>query len=80
VERLAAHAHQVRGSGGDDPVDRDLVTSLGLDEEAIGRLMKEVGFETRDGAWKWRGRRPDRRPATSPTAGHAFAELAKLKR
>jgi ATP-dependent RNA helicase SUPV3L1/SUV3 len=79
AERLAAHAHQVRGNGGDDPVDRALVTSLGLDDETIGRLMKEVGFETRDGAWKWRGRRPQRqRPAQPPS--HAFAELAKLKR
>ena len=79
AERLAAHAHQVRGSGGDDPVDRALVTSLGLDEDALGRLMKEVGFEGRDGAWKWRGRRPQRqRPAQAPS--HAFAELAKLRR
>jgi ATP-dependent RNA helicase SUPV3L1/SUV3 len=79
AERLAAHAHQVRGSGGADPVDRALVTSVGLDEEALGRLMKEVGFEGRDGAWKWRGRRPQRqRPVQAPS--HAFAELAKLKR
>ena len=45
VERIAAHAHQVRGLGGDDPVDRELVTSLGLDVETIGRLMKEVGCD-----------------------------------
>jgi ATP-dependent RNA helicase SUPV3L1/SUV3 len=80
AERLAAHAHQVRGAGGKDPVDRDLVTSLGLDEEAVDRLMKEVGFETRDGTWKWRGRRPQRSEQPPPTAGHAFAELAKLRR
>ena len=80
AERLAAHAHQVRASGGADPVDRALVVSLGLDDPAIGRLMKEVGFEDRDGAWKWRGRRPQRRRAEGPPAGHAFAELAKLKR
>ena len=79
AERLAAHAHQVRGAGGKDPVDRALVTSLGLDEETIGRLMKEVGFEGRDGAWKWRGRRPQRQPPLQPPS-HAFAELAKLKR
>ena len=70
----------MRGLGGSDPVDRDLVTSLGLDEEAVGRLMKEVGFETRDGAWKWRGRRPQRSQQPPPPAGHAFAELAKLRR
>ncbi len=80
AERLAAHAHQVRGSGGEDPIDRDLVTSLGLDDEAIDRLMKEVGFEPRDGAWKWRGRRPRPSQQPPPPAGHAFAELAKLKR
>jgi len=80
AERLAAHAHQVRGAGGTDPVDRDLVTSLGIDEEVVGRLMKEVGFETRDGAWKWRGRRPQRSQSPPPPAGHAFAELAKLRR
>jgi ATP-dependent RNA helicase SUPV3L1/SUV3 len=80
AERLAAHAHQVRGNGGNDPVDRALVTSLGLDEVAIGRLMKEVGFETRDGAWRWRGRRPPRSQQPPPPAGHAFAELAKLRR
>jgi ATP-dependent RNA helicase SUPV3L1/SUV3 len=79
AERLAAHAHQVRGHGGGDPVDQALVTSLGLDAETVGRLMKEVGFERGDGAWKWRGRRPERhRPA--PQVGHAFAELAKLKK
>jgi ATP-dependent RNA helicase SUPV3L1/SUV3 len=79
AERLAAHAHQVRGHGGEDPVDRNLVTSLGLDADTIGKLMKEVGFEDRDGAWKWRGRRPQRqRPAA--TGGNAFAELAKLKK
>jgi ATP-dependent RNA helicase SUPV3L1/SUV3 len=80
AERLAAHAHQVRGAGGDDPVDRERITSLGLSEESVRRLMMEIGFETRDGAWKWRGRRPDRRPVAAPPVGHAFAELAKLKR
>ncbi len=80
AERLAAHAHRVRGQGGDDPVDRDLVTSLGLDEETVGRLMKEIGFEGRDGAWKWRGRRPRRHMPPVQPPSHAFAELAKLKR
>ena len=79
AERLAAHAHQVRGAGGADPVDQALVTSLGLDPATVSRLMKEVGFEGGEGAWKWRGRRPQRpRPAQPPS--HAFAELAKLKR
>ena len=80
AERLAAHAHQVRGNGGADPVDRALVTSLGLDDDAVRRLMKEVGFEDRGGAWKWRGRRHQRERADGPAPGHAFAELAKLRR
>ena len=49
-----------------------------LDEQALGRLMNEVGFARTGDAWRWRGRRgpaPDRR-----AAGHAFAELAKLKK
>ena len=84
ADRLAAPAHKVRAAGGDDPVDAALATSLGLDEEAIGRLMVEIGFARSGNAWRWRGRRaprpdgprPDRRGAVS----HAFAELAKLKR
>ena len=70
---------QRTASIGGDPVDQALVTSLGLDAETIGRLMKEVGFERGDGAWKWRGRRPQRQRPAAPT-GHAFAELAKLKK
>jgi ATP-dependent RNA helicase SUPV3L1/SUV3 len=79
ADRLASHARKVRSAGGDDPVDTALATSLGIDEEAIARLMVEVGFTKAGDAWRWRGRRgqrPDRRSAPS----HAFAELAKLKR
>lgn len=79
ADRLASHARQVRSTGGDNPVDTGLATSLGLDEEAIGRLMAEVGFTKAGDAWRWRGRRaprPDRRSAPS----HAFAELEKLRR
>ena len=78
-DRLASHARKVRSAGGDDPVDAALATSLGLDEEAVARLMAEVGFAKAGDAWRWRGRRgqrPDQRSAPS----HAFAELAKLKR
>jgi ATP-dependent RNA helicase SUPV3L1/SUV3 len=52
---------------------------VGLGEEAIAKLMDEVGFTRSGEAWKWRGRRPpreDRRSAPS----HAFAELEKLRR
>jgi ATP-dependent RNA helicase SUPV3L1/SUV3 len=79
ADRLASHARKVRSAGGDDPVDAALVTSVGLSEEAVARLMAEVGFAKAGDAWRWRGRRgqrPDRRAAPS----HAFAELAKLKK
>ncbi len=77
ADRLASHARKVRSTGGQDPLDVALATSIGLDEEAIGRLMNEVGFTRAGDAWRWRGRRgprPDRRGPPS----HAFAELAKL--
>jgi ATP-dependent RNA helicase SUPV3L1/SUV3 len=79
ADRLASHARKVRSAGGDDPVDSALATSLGLDDDAVARLMAEVGFTRAGDAWRWRGRRgarPDRRAAGS----HAFAELAKLKK
>jgi ATP-dependent RNA helicase SUPV3L1/SUV3 len=79
ADRLASHAHKVRSAGGADPVDAELATSVGLDEEAIGRLMAEVGFTKTGDAWRWRGRRPAR-PDRRSTPSYAFAELAKLKK
>jgi ATP-dependent RNA helicase SUPV3L1/SUV3 len=79
VDRLASHARQVRSAGGDNPVDSDLATSLGLDEEAVARLMAEVGFTKAGDAWRWRGRRAPR-PDRRATPSHAFAELEKLRR
>jgi ATP-dependent RNA helicase SUPV3L1/SUV3 len=79
ADRLASHARKVRSAGGENPVDRDLATSIGLGDDALGRLMNEIGFARAGDAWRWRGRRPqrdDRRSASS----HAFAELAKLKK
>ena len=79
ADRLASHARKVRSAGGSDPVDTELATSIGLDEEALGRLMNDIGFTRAGDAWRWRGRRgprPDRRGSTS----HAFAELARLKK
>jgi ATP-dependent RNA helicase SUPV3L1/SUV3 len=79
ADRLASHARKVRSAGGTDPVDAALATSIGLDEEATGRLMNDVGFTRAGDAWRWRGRRgsgTERRTAPS----HAFAELAKLKK
>ncbi|NUS99642.1 MAG: helicase [Sphingomonas sp.] len=79
ADRLASHAHKVRSAGGDEPVDAELATSVGLDETAIARLMEEVGFTRAGEAWRWRGRRPPRHERRG-TGSHAFAELAKLKR
>ncbi|GAA3898751.1 hypothetical protein GCM10022276_17110 [Sphingomonas limnosediminicola] len=79
ADRLASHARKVRSAGGDNPVDVDLATSVGLSAEAIARLMDEVGFTRAGEAWKWRGRRPPRDDRRG-TASHAFAELEKLRR
>jgi ATP-dependent RNA helicase SUPV3L1/SUV3 len=79
ADRLASHARHVRSAGGDNPVDVELATSVGLDEEAIGRLMAEVGFTKAGEAWKWRGRRPARPDRPAPPS-HAFAELEKLRK
>ena len=76
ADRLASHAHKVRSAGGADPVDAELATSVGLDEEALASLMSDVGFTRAGDAWRWRGRRRPGRIAAS--ASHAFAELAKL--
>jgi ATP-dependent RNA helicase SUPV3L1/SUV3 len=79
ADRLASHARKVRSAGGTDPVDTALATSIGLDEEAIGRLMADVGFTRAGDAWRWRGRRGAPRDRRG-TPSHAFAELAKLKK
>ncbi len=79
ADRLASHARKVRSAGGADPVDAALATSIGLDEEAVGRLMNEVGFTRAGDAWRWRGRR-HRPGGEQKRASHAFAELAKLKK
>ena len=78
ADRLASHARKVRSAGGDDPVDQELATSIGLDEEALARLMGEIGFARSGDTWRWRGRRGARHERRPPTS-HAFAELAKLK-
>jgi ATP-dependent RNA helicase SUPV3L1/SUV3 len=81
ADRLASHAHQVRQHGGEDPVDRALATSLGLDEPTIKHLMAEIGFVPAGEAWSWRGhRRPRSRRAQPRQRENAFAVLAGLKR
>jgi ATP-dependent RNA helicase SUPV3L1/SUV3 len=79
ADRLASHARKVRSAGGDNPVDVDLATSVGLSEDAVGRLMTEVGFTKAGEAWKWRGRHAHRGERSSARS-HAFAELEKLRR
>ncbi len=79
ADRLASHARKVRSAGGNDPVDRDLAISVGLDDEALGRLMNDIGFARAGDAWKWHGRRGSRPDARRPGT-NAFAELAKLKK
>jgi ATP-dependent RNA helicase SUPV3L1/SUV3 len=79
ADRLASHAHKVRSAGGEDPVDLELAISIGLDEAAVDRLMADVGFARKEGAWRWRGRRPAR-TGRRETGSNAFAELAKLRR
>ena len=69
----------MRSAGGDDPVDRELATSIGLGDEALARLMSDIGFARAGDAWRWRGRRGQRPEKRSPSS-HAFAELAKLKK
>jgi ATP-dependent RNA helicase SUPV3L1/SUV3 len=81
ADRLASHAHQVRQHGGEDPVDRALATSLGLDDATLRHLMAEIGFVPAGEAWSWRGhRRPRRRAAQGPRPENAFSVLAGLKR
>jgi ATP-dependent RNA helicase SUPV3L1/SUV3 len=79
ADRLASHAHKVRSAGGDSPLDTELATSIGLDEQAIARLMADVGFAKAGDSWRWRGRHASRR-ARPETTSHAFAELEKLRR
>jgi len=81
ADRIAAHAYAARQSGAEDPLDRALITSLGLDPDAVTRLMAEVGFIPAGDAWKWRGTHPQRRhrPIEGPRPGNAFAALAGLK-
>ena len=82
ADRIAAFAYAARQAGAPDPLDRDLITSLGLAPDAVTRLMAEIGFIPAGDAWKWRGTRPPRRhrPVETPRPGNAFAALAGLTR
>ena len=80
ADRVASHAHAARQAGNDDVLDQPLVTSLGLGADAVEKLMAEVGFVPKGGAWAWRGqRRPQRRHTRAPRPDNAFSVLASLK-
>ncbi len=82
VERLARHAHEARAGKPQPVVDEALATSLGLQPQAVAKLMRDLGFRPSEGAqaWVWRGRARRREGPQRPVAGHAFAALAGLKR
>jgi ATP-dependent RNA helicase SUPV3L1/SUV3 len=81
VERLARHAHEARAGKQASVIDQALVTSLGLQPQAVARLMKDVGFRPAESeiGWVWRGRQ-QRRRETKHDPSHAFAALAGLRR
>jgi ATP-dependent RNA helicase SUPV3L1/SUV3 len=81
VERLARHAHEARTGKAQPVVDQALTTSLGLQPQAVARLMRDLGFRPSqsDAGWIWRGR-ARRREAPAADPSHAFAALAELKR
>ncbi len=81
AERLARHAHEVRGGKEGEPVDMALATSLGLSPDSVGKLMRDLGFRRGDdqSPWVWRGRPRRRRPEGRKSTS-AFAALSELKR
>jgi len=81
VERLARHAHEARTGKQAAVVDETLATSLGLQPQAIARLLKDVGFRPTSGqaGWVWKGR-ARAAPERKADPGHAFAALAGLRR
>jgi ATP-dependent RNA helicase SUPV3L1/SUV3 len=81
AERLARHAHEARAGKQSQVVDEALVTSLGLQPQALAKLLRDVGFRPSSGeaGWVWRGKARERQQApTDPS--HAFAALAGLRR
>ena len=81
AERIARHAHEARAGKQADPIHRDLVTSLGLQPEAVARLMRDIGFRAGAAGWVWKGA-PHKAASPPPPAaqGNAFASLAALRR
>ena len=62
-------------------VDEALVTSLGLQPQAVAKLMRDLGFRSAESeaGWIWRGRGRRRAEEPKPPAG-AFAALSELRR
>jgi ATP-dependent RNA helicase SUPV3L1/SUV3 len=82
AERLARHAHEARTGKPQPVVDEALATSLGLQPQAVAKLMRDLGFRPSQGeqAWVWRGRARRREEPRKPETANAFAALAGLKR
>ncbi|MGQ0558920.1 MAG: helicase-related protein [Sphingosinicella sp.] len=80
AERMARRAHEARAKGESVPIDAGLVTSLGLNAEAVAKLMRDLGFRRPQGEqeWVWHGRTRPRRRGEQP-ASTAFAALARLR-
>jgi ATP-dependent RNA helicase SUPV3L1/SUV3 len=81
AERIARHAHEARAGKQPSVVDEALVTSLGLQPQALARLLRDVGFRPSEGeaGWVWRGKMRER-PEPPANPSHAFAALAGLRR
>jgi ATP-dependent RNA helicase SUPV3L1/SUV3 len=81
AERLAKHAHEARAGKQPQVVDEALITSLGLQPQAVAKLLKDIGFRPSSGeaGWVWRGKVRERRQAPADPS-HAFAALAGLRR
>jgi hypothetical protein len=81
VERIARAAHDARDGRRPFVPDPALAVSMGLGADALGRLMRLLGFEAHEQpqglAWRYRGRV---KPRTAPTVrpGNAFADLGAL--
>jgi ATP-dependent RNA helicase SUPV3L1/SUV3 len=83
AERIAHRAHEARTAGeAQEPLDPALVISLGLAPEAVGKLMRDIGFRPSEAApyWVWSGRERRRRPRAPDKGSHHFAALAGLRR
>ncbi|MBY8825453.1 helicase-related protein [Sphingomonas colocasiae] len=77
VERIARAAHDARDGRRPFVPDPSLAVSMGLGADALARLMRLLGFEAHEQAWRYRGRvKPRTVRAVRP--GSAFADLERL--